>query len=88
MSAPLLFALFGNEAVPLRATSAGLLITADLPVASDGVVLPIASLAKTVTYSAAGTEAYIDVAHGGVTYRKTISYTAGRFSGETGWVAQ
>lgn len=57
-------------------------------VADNGVALPIDSLAKSVIYNAAGTEAYVEVEFDGAVYQKTITYSAGRLSGETGWMVQ
>lgn len=57
-------------------------------VANNGVTLPIGSLAKTVSYNAIATEAYVDIEFDGLVYRKTITYIGGRLAGETGWEAQ
>lgn len=57
-------------------------------IADDGKVVPFGSLPKAVTYSADGAQAYVDVEYLGISYRKTITYAAGRLVSETAWEAQ
>jgi hypothetical protein len=56
--------------------------------ASDGIYVPINSLAKTYNYNTDGTLNYVQVVYSTVTYRKSFTYTNGAMVGETAWVAQ
>ncbi len=56
-------------------------------IASDGVKLPIASLAQTLGYTS-GVVTSITVTYGGNTYVQTLSYTTGNLTGVSVWVKQ
>lgn len=56
--------------------------------ASDGEYFDPSASQQTIAYNADSTINYIDAISGGVTYRKTFNYTAGKLTGITGWVKQ
>lgn len=55
--------------------------------ASDGVVLPIDSLAQTMGYTA-GNLTSVTVTYGASTYVQTLTYTSGNLTGVSKWVKQ
>ena len=58
-------------------------------VASDGIVIPIDSLAQTMTYNApGGLLDTITVSYAGNTYRQTLAYTGSNVTSMSGWVKQ
>ena len=56
-------------------------------VASDGVTLPIDSLAQTLAYTGSDLTS-ISVSYGGSTYIQTLTYTGDKLTGVSVWVKQ
>ena len=57
-------------------------------VASDGSIINIDSLPKTLAYNADGTLNYTQVTDGTSVWRQTLTYTSGRVSAISEWVKQ
>lgn len=60
----------------------------DIVMASDGVFVPIGSLAQTIVYNTDGTVNYVQVSYNALTYRQTFAYTAGQLTSISAWVLQ
>lgn len=60
----------------------------DIVMASDGVFVPIGSLAQTLTYNADGTVNYVQVTYNALVYRQTFNYSAGQLTNISAWVLQ
>lgn len=56
--------------------------------ASDGVTLPVDSLAQTLAYDGSGNLSTITVSYGGNTYIQTLTYTGSNLTGISQWVKQ
>lgn len=57
-------------------------------VGSDGTLLNLDSLAKTLAYNADGTLNYTQITDGVKIWRKTLSWSAGLYTGSSAWVLQ
>lgn len=56
---------------------------------NDGVSLALGSLARSLSYNADGTLAYIQViASNGNAYRQSYTYASGKLTGISGWIRQ
>lgn len=80
----------GTE-TPVSVTTEGYVITSGSGgsvVASDGVVLPLSSLASTITYNADNTINYVQVTYNTSNYRQTYGYTSGLITSISAWVKQ
>ena len=58
-------------------------------IASDGVLLPVDSLAQTLTYGGpGGVQDTTSVVHNEITYKQTKTFTALNVTGISGWIKQ
>lgn len=56
--------------------------------ASDGLLVPVDSLAQVLGYDASGNLTTITVSYGGNTYVQTMTWTSGNMTGVSQWVKQ
>lgn len=73
--------------VELACTVDGLIVTAETPVATNGVALPVNSLSQTLGYDGSGNVTSMQVTYEGVTYTQTLTYTGGKLTNISRWVA-
>lgn len=66
--------------VPVCCDESGRVLVVHVEIAADGTPVPVASLAESYHYNSDGTLEYSQVVFGGVTYRTSYTYSAGRLA--------